>query len=72
LVIVPLMPEGVEHIDCRFIFGGARVIVPLMPEGVEHRSLKALRSIRQRVIVPLMPEGVEHPSAIDSSLFSSL
>ena len=42
LVIVPLMPEGVEHIFL-FIEGKhlLKVIVPLMPEGVEHLDIRS-------------------------------
>jgi len=36
-VIVPLMPEGVEHFSSGARRTIPRVIVPLMPEGVEHR-----------------------------------
>jgi len=37
VVIVPLMPEGVEHRGkSKLAYVARLVIVPLMPEGVEH------------------------------------
>ena len=41
-MIVPLMPEGVEHmVKTREPSSKGRVIVPLMPEGVEHKVPEA-------------------------------
>ncbi len=40
LVIVPLMPSGVEHLNLnRTAHFRGDVIVPLMPSGVEHGML---------------------------------
>ena len=70
VVIYPLMPKGVEHIDriqCSR-YRSIRVINPLMPKGVEHRFAIACIQSTCSVIYPLMPKGVEHTRKSDYAM----
>ena len=60
-VLIPLMPEGVEHPrEGEWPYNTIEVLIPLMPEGVEHLNRLTEAEARAYVLIPLMPEGGEH------------